>query len=149
MSVHPGQADRNEPRPVLGPRESEPGPPPERDVQRPAAMKATHATLCFGSQVAKLTSVEVHADRAVFHTVRGVASSYARMTFKVGGSWFDVEGVVLAGGGGVCELRFATLPANTARRLDETIREPPKPTSTRSHSQAPRPRRVAIPLPAA
>ncbi len=119
-------------------------------------MKATHATLYFGSQTAKLAAVEVCADRAVFDTVSGVLSSYARLTFKVGGNWFDVEGVVLPGGDGVCELRFATLPANTARRLDQTIREPvrPRPAAANAPSVArpsrpQRARRPVIALPAA
>jgi hypothetical protein len=119
-------------------------------------MKATNATLYFGSQVAKLGALEVCADRAVFDRVDGVVSTYARLTFKVGGNWFDVEGVVLAGGSGACELRFATMAAVTARRLDQSIRETPKaerrapstPTAPRRSSAPARVRRSVIALPA-
>ena len=118
-------------------------------------MKATNATLYFGSQTAKLSTVGVCADRAVFHTVGGVLSIYARLTFKVGCNWFDVEGVVLPGGDGTCELRFATLPAGTARRLDQSIREDerPKPAAARPSidprtNRPARVRRQVIALPA-
>jgi hypothetical protein len=112
-------------------------------------MKATNATLYFGSKVAKLSALEVCADRAVFDSVDGVVSTYARLTFKVGGNWFDAEGVVLARGCGTCELRFATMAAVVARRLDQATREIPKQEAAHQHPAAvTRTRRNVIALPA-
>jgi hypothetical protein len=108
-------------------------------------MKATKATLFYASKSVTLTWVELSADRAVFDAPREVMSSYVRLTFKVGGNWFDVDGVALPADGdpssGVGELRFAALPAVTTRRLDEAIRATPSKlaTPTNLRPRAPRP----------
>lgn len=104
------------------------------------------AKLVYGNGTADIRVAQLDPTRATFFGTRDMVATFARMTFKLGEQWFDVEGVVAAKSTTtaecVCELMFSAMPAVDSARLDKALRGPRSSTAI-----TPAVRRRIVPTP--
>ena len=111
-------------------------------------MRVAKAKLFHGNDCLTLSAIDLGATKASFDAPREVVARFVRLTFKLSGTWFDVEGVVLPrclhGQEARCEMVFTTLSPTTVRQIEESLAASAHPAAADRKKP-----RVATPLPPA
>lgn len=109
------------------------------------------ARITYGNVATEVRVTQLDASSAAFIGTPAMAATFARMNFKLGEQWFDVEGVVVArwtgAGACACELRFSAMSSHDVARLKLALRPTERDIvrPTRSLRARPTPRaRVAV-----